>query len=248
MKNMGPHCTVRPERLLVAIWMTLTLEPIKSLCTISTLRLVFLLDGLAQSPSEAVPFNLREGPGVRYSLDGQSVPLWEEVFRKSLCLLNVPWDWLSSSDFVGVSNRIFKAWNRAILDVCGSLSDSSQLPLVTPFAFSDLALALLGGTLLMGGCSGIEVLLIWMLHWSLLAAIAFCWSSKLLVTALPCCSLTVWMASCIVLWIIAISGVGEYTVLTDKLPDSGDDGLEASLLLGSLLASYSVVISLWEDV
>ena len=88
MKNMGPHCTVRPELLLVAIWMTLTLEPIKSLCTISTLRLV-LLDGLAQSPSEAVPFNLREGPGVRYSLDGQSVALWEEVFRKSLCLLIV---------------------------------------------------------------------------------------------------------------------------------------------------------------
>ena len=38
---MGPHCTVRLEYLLVAIWMTLTLEPIKSLCTISTLRLVF---------------------------------------------------------------------------------------------------------------------------------------------------------------------------------------------------------------
>ena len=55
------------------------------------------------------------------------------------------------------------------------------------------------------------------------------------------------MASCIVLWIIAISGVGEYTVLTDKLPDSGDDGFEASLLLGSLLASYSDVISLLED-
>ena len=31
------------------------------------------LDGLTQSPSEAVPFNLWEGPGVRYSLDGQSV-------------------------------------------------------------------------------------------------------------------------------------------------------------------------------
>ena len=30
------------------------------------------------------------GPGVRYSLDGQSVALWEDVFRKSLCLLNVP--------------------------------------------------------------------------------------------------------------------------------------------------------------
>ena len=48
------------------------------------------LDGLAQSPSEAMPFNLREGPGVQYSLDGQSVALWEEIFRKSLCLLNVP--------------------------------------------------------------------------------------------------------------------------------------------------------------
>ena len=48
------------------------------------------LDGLTQSPSEAVPFNLWEGPGVRYSLDGQSVALWEEVFRKRLCLLNVP--------------------------------------------------------------------------------------------------------------------------------------------------------------
>ena len=42
MKNMGPHCTVRTEQLIVAIWMTLTLEPIKSLCTISTLQLVFL--------------------------------------------------------------------------------------------------------------------------------------------------------------------------------------------------------------
>ena len=160
MKNMGPHCTVRPECLLVAILMTLTLKPIKSLCTISTLRLVFLRDGLAQSPSGAVPFNLQEGPGVRYSLDGQSVALWEEVFWKSLCLLIVPWDGLSSSDLVGVSNRLFKAWNRAILDVCGSQSDSSELPLVTPLAFSDLALAHLGGTLLMGGCSGVEVLLI----------------------------------------------------------------------------------------
>ena len=64
MKNMGPHCTVRPECLLVAIWMTLMLEPIKCLCTMSTLRLVFLLDGLTQLPSEAVPFNLGEGPGV----------------------------------------------------------------------------------------------------------------------------------------------------------------------------------------
>ena len=63
-KNMGPHCTVRLEHLLVAFWMALTLEPIKSLCTISTLWLVFLLDGFTQSPSEAVPFDLQEGPGV----------------------------------------------------------------------------------------------------------------------------------------------------------------------------------------
>ena len=222
---MGPHCTVRPEHHLLAIWMAFTLEPIKSLCKIYTMWLVFLLDGLTQSSSEAVPFNLWEGPGVWHSLDMQSVALWEEVFQKSLCLLTVSWDWLSSSDLVGVSNHLFRAWNRAILDVCGSQSDSSELPLVTPFAFSDLALACLGGTLLMGGCWGVEVLLIWKLHWSLLVAMAFCWSSKLLVTALPCWSLTAWMASCIVLWIITISGVDEYTVLTDKLPDSEDDGL-----------------------
>ena len=47
---------------------------------------------------------------------------------------------------------------------------------------------------------------------------------------------------------MAIFGMGEYTVLAVMLPDSGDDGLEASLLLGSLLALDSVVISLWEDV
>ena len=57
---------------------------------IYTVASLLWLDGLAQSPSEAVPFNLQEGPGVRYSLDGQSVALWEEVFQKSLCLLSVP--------------------------------------------------------------------------------------------------------------------------------------------------------------
>ena len=73
---MGPHCTVRLERLLVAILMTLTLEPIKSLYNIYTAAGLLWLDGLAQSPSEAVPFNLWEGPGVRYSLDGQSLALF----------------------------------------------------------------------------------------------------------------------------------------------------------------------------
>ena len=90
-KNMGPHCTVRLEHLLVAIPMTLTLEPIKkSMYNIYTVAGLLWLDGLAQSPSEAMPFNLWEGPGVQYSLDGQSVALWEDVFLKSLCLLNVP--------------------------------------------------------------------------------------------------------------------------------------------------------------
>ena len=87
---MGPHCTVRPERLLVAIQVTLTLEPNKVYVQYLQCGWSSWLDGLAQSPSEAVPFNLQEGPGVQYSLDGQSVALWEDVFLKSLCLLNVP--------------------------------------------------------------------------------------------------------------------------------------------------------------
>ena len=79
MKNMGPHCTVRPRALAMAFVVALTLEPIKSLCTISTMRLVFLHDGLTQSPSEAMPLDLHwEGPGVQLLVDGQSVALWEE--------------------------------------------------------------------------------------------------------------------------------------------------------------------------
>ena len=39
---------------------------------------------------------------------------------------------------------------------------------------------------------------------------------------------------------------GECTDLAVKLPPSGDNGLEESLELGLLLASYSVDISLWE--
>ena len=61
---MGPHCTVRPEHLLVAIRMTLTLEPIKVYVQYLHCGWSSWLDGLAQSPSEAVPFNLQEGPGV----------------------------------------------------------------------------------------------------------------------------------------------------------------------------------------
>ena len=47
---------------------------------------------------------------------------------------------------------------------------------------------------------------------------------------------------------IAISGRGECTDLTVELPASGDEGLEDSRELVSLLASYSVDISLWEGV
>ena len=47
---------------------------------------------------------------------------------------------------------------------------------------------------------------------------------------------------------IAISGRGECTDLTVELPVSGDEGLEDSHELISLLASYSVDISLWEGV
>ena len=79
---MGPHCTVRPRMLAMAFVVALTLEPIKSLCTISTVWLVFLHDGLAQLPSEAVPLlwllDLWEGPGVQLLMDGQSVALWED--------------------------------------------------------------------------------------------------------------------------------------------------------------------------
>ena len=132
-----------------------------------------LADGLAQSPSEAVPLDLLwQGLGVLLA-NGQSVALWEEGVQNSFCLFTgTPCDGVFSSDLVGVSNCLLRASNCAFLAV----SDSSELLLVTSLAFSDLALAHLGG-------SGVEVLLICALHWSLFAA-------KLLVTALPCCSLT----------------------------------------------------------
>ena len=149
-----------------------------------------LLDGLVQSPSEAVPLDLDLLPEVSL-VDGQSVALWEEGVRNNLCLFTVSQcDGVSSLNFFGVSSCFLRVSNLAFLAVCGSQSDSSELPLVTPLAFSDLALTHLGETLLILGGSFVEVLLICALHWSLFAARAFCWISKLLVTALPCCSLT----------------------------------------------------------
>ena len=156
-----------------------------------------LLDILAQSPSEAVPLDLLwEHPKTSFGGE-QSVALWQEGVQNSVCLFTgTLCDGVSSSDLVGISNCLLRASNLALLAVCGSQSDSSELPLVTPLAISDLALAHLGGTLLMLGGSGMEVLLICSLHWSLFAARAFCWVSKPLVTVLSCCSLTAWMASC----------------------------------------------------
>ena len=124
-----------------------------------------LLDSLAQSPSEAVLLDLLwEGMGVLL-VNRQSVALWEEGVRNSLCLFTgTPCDGVFSLDF--------------------------PLQLVIPLAFSDIALVHLRETLLILGGSGIEVLLICALHWSLFTAKVLCWVSKLLVTALPCCSLT----------------------------------------------------------
>ena len=140
-----------------------------------------LANGLAQSPSEAVPLDLLcKGPGVLLA-NGQSVALWEEGVRNSLCLFtSTPCDGVSSLGLFGVSNHLLRASNCAFLAVCGSQSDSSELPLVTPLAFSDLALAHLGGTLLILGRSGVEVLLICALHRSLFAAKVLCIVSSLL--------------------------------------------------------------------
>ena len=105
------------------------------------------------------------------------------------------------------------------------------------YCFSDLALAHLGGTLLILRGSCVEVLLICALHWSLWVAKSCCWSS-LLVTAPPCSSLTAWIASCMDLWTIAISGRGEYRVLTVMLPDSGDDGFPAAWFIVCIVICY----------
>ena len=135
---------------------------------------------------------LWEGPEALLA-GRESVALWKEGVWNSLCLFTgTPWDGVSSSDLVGVLNLILRASNLALLAVCSSQSDSSELLLVILLAFSDLALAHLGGTLLLLGGSGVEVLLICALHWSLFTARAFCWVSSLS------------LLSCVVLWVNGI--------------------------------------------
>ena len=74
--------------------------------------------------------------------------VYETVFAFSLVYCEMEF---FSSDLVGVSNRLLRVSNLALLAVCGSQSVFSELPLVTPLAFSDLALAHLRGTLLILG-------------------------------------------------------------------------------------------------
>ena len=119
-----------------------------------------LLDvGLTQSPSEEVPQYFGR---VLWALltGGQSVALWEEEDQYSFCLFTAPVDGAFPFILGGASKCLLRAMNQALLAVCGSLLslwESSELPLVTRLAFSNLSLGLLGGTLLMGGGSGVEV-------------------------------------------------------------------------------------------
>ena len=68
------------------------------------------------------------------------------MYEKVCFFTGTPCEGASSLDFVGVSNHLLRASNRAFFAVCGSQSDSSKLLLVTPLEFSDLALARLGGS------------------------------------------------------------------------------------------------------
>ena len=91
------------------------------ICTISTMRLVFLHDGLTQSPSEAVPLDLWRVLEYNSPWTGSPVALWEEVVPKSLCpFTGMLCKGVSSSDFVGVLNCLLRASNHALLAVCGS--------------------------------------------------------------------------------------------------------------------------------
>ena len=175
---------------------------------------------------------------------------WWHFGRKvyeTVCLFTTPWDGVSSSDLVGVSNCLLRAMKQYLLAVCSSQSDSYELLLVTPLAFSNLALAHLGGTLLIvPGESGVEVFLICALHWSLwVARVCCCWS-KLLVTPLPCCSLHEWYH--------ALSDVllpfqgGESTVFAARLPDWWwwSWSFHAAWFTVGIIVFKN--ISLWEDV
>ena len=181
MINTGPHCTVRPRALAVAFTMALTLDPLKylqSLCTISTLR---LLDGLAQSPSEAVTVCGTLGGGCLK----QSLPFHWYTMRWSILLR---FGWCFEPSF-----KNFKPYLAGFLWFTVWLLWTATGDIIGLFQSSSCSS---GQNITQTGRVCVEVLLICALHWNLFAVRAFYWVSKLLVTALPCCSLTAWMASC----------------------------------------------------
>ena len=166
----------------------LTLIPVKVLCTLYTMQLLVSLLHLQRVALMVMgkSWSVSNIAGGRW----QHCHFWEGVLvlgGNSLACLTA-----SSSDDVGrcvLSNRLLRAKNLAFLGFSQSLS--SELPLVVPLAISDLALARLGNALLLGGGgSGVEVFRIWFMHLSLLAASCCCSCRNLLVTALPCWSLT----------------------------------------------------------
>ena len=88
----------------------------------------------------------------------------------------------------------FKSHEPCLLDVGSSVLSlcSSELPLVTPIGhFQSSSCSSGKDTLLMEGGSGVEVLFSCDIHCNLLLAISLCCLKNLLVTTLPCHSLTV---------------------------------------------------------
>ena len=153
--------------LAMAFVMALTLEPINGLCTISTVQLVLLCDGLAQSPSEAVPSDLQEGPGVWFLVDGQSVVLWEEDVWKSLFLFTGLCDGLSSLDFVGVLNCLLRASNCFSCCLLLSLTQCISKQHLLPWFVSDghIVSLELKEHLLESGRGACEALLMYHFQW-----------------------------------------------------------------------------------
>ena len=153
--------------------MALTLKPIKKLCTIYTMQLV-RLDGLRLSHLQRRCHCKFLGGSVELCSPVGS--LWHfgrRLIRNSLCLFTAtPCDGPLSSVLGGVSNRLFKLESEPGLAVRGSLlslwEDSSELLPVTPLAFPDLALDLLGWDIALPlGGSGVDVLNL-LVHYCLL--------------------------------------------------------------------------------
>ena len=92
-----------------------------------------------------------EAPEALIAAGRQLVALWEEGVQNSLCLFTtLRWSFLLRLGWC--FNCLLRAMKHALQAVCSSQSDSFEHLLLTLLAFSNLALAHLGG-------SGVEVLL-----------------------------------------------------------------------------------------